>query len=422
MKLPLGMQKVLQRVTEELEDAKLIEMFNNCYVNTYTTTTKIMESDTYVFTGDIPAMWLRDSSAQVKHYLPLAKDDQEVAKLIKGLIKRQVSYILIDPYANAFNERANNQGYKDLTLHNPWVWERKYEVDSLCYPLWLSYLYWQETKDAEIFDNQFKEMLQRIIEIWTIEQKHDELSSYRFQRENCRPTDTLTHDGKGSPTVYTGMTWSGFRPSDDACTYGYLVPSNMFAVVVLGYMEEIVTEIYGDAKLVNRAKTLGRQIKEGIHQYGIIKHPKYGYMYAYETDGRGHYTIMDDANVPSLLSLPYLGFCTGEDIIYKNTRAFLLSEENPSYYMGTHGKGIGSPHTPPGYVWHIALAMEGLTTTSINEVEEILEIIKKTDAGTGYMHESFDPNNPNNFTREWFAWANSLFSELVLYYLELKKR
>ncbi|MBR2568805.1 MAG: glycoside hydrolase family 125 protein, partial [Paenibacillus sp.] len=221
------------------------------------------------------------------------------------------------------------------------------------------------------------------------------------------------NNGMGMPVNYTGMTWSAFRPSDDACTFGYLVPSNMFAVVVLRYLEEIATEVYEDAIFAEKVRRLKDEIDEGIQTYGVVNHPKYGKMYAYETDGFGNYNLMDDANVPSLLAIPYLGYTTADDPIYQNTRRFILSEENPYYYVGEAAQGIGSPHTPHRYIWHIALSMQGLTASTKEEREQVLNLLVSTDADTGYMHEGFDADDPHHFTREWFAWSNSLFSELV---------
>lgn len=175
---------------------------------------------------------------------------------------------------------------------------------------------------------------------------------------NCPPTDTLAREGKGTLTAYTGMTWSGFRPSDDACEYGYLVPANMFAVVVLEYVCEIAREILRDQELELKARRLSEQINEGIRQYGIVDHPEFGSVYAYEVDGRGQVNLMDDANVPSLLSIPYLGYVCTEDPIYKNTRKLILSSNNPYFFAGKEASGIGSPHTPSRYIWPIALAIQ----------------------------------------------------------------
>ncbi|HIT09772.1 MAG TPA: glycoside hydrolase family 125 protein [Candidatus Merdivicinus faecavium] len=402
---------------------KLAELFKNCYPNTMATTTKYLEDGSaFVFTGDIPAMWLRDSSAQVRHYIGAARRSEPVAELIEALIARQMFCIQLDPYANAYNEEPNGKCWeRDEPAQGPWIWERKYEIDSLCYPFQLAWLFWKATGRTGCFTESFRKSAQMVLDLWTVEQEHCEKSPYYFIRKNCPPTDTLSHEGKGAPVAYTGMTWSGFRPSDDACVYGYLIPSNMFASVVLSYLAEIFGSIYGDAAFARRALALKAQIDVGIRQYGIYEHEKFGKIYAYETDGMGHYTLMDDANVPSLLSIPYLGWCKPDDEIYQNTRRFVLSRENPFYYEGTAMKGVGSPHTPPRYVWHIALSMQGLTSQDWKEKEELLAMLERTDAGTGYMHEGVFVDDPAQFTRPWFAWSNSIFSEFVLHYLGMDK-
>ncbi|MEG1426401.1 MAG: glycoside hydrolase family 125 protein [Oscillospiraceae bacterium] len=406
------------RVSEYLAktNPKLAQMFKNCYPNTMDTTVKKMgEKDTFVITGDIPAMWLRDSTAQVRHYLPLAGKNGEVADVIEGLVNRQFQCIAIDPYANAFNSSASGACWcHDETLENPWVWERKYEIDSLCYPIQLSYLLWKETGRTSQFDPVFFAGIRSILRLWKREQNHSADSDYHFVRRDCPVTDTLSHEGKGAPVAVTGMTWSGFRPSDDACVYGYLIPSNMFAVKVLGYVEEIVAAMGEDSALAAEAAALKGEIDAGIQKYGIVDHPKFGKIYAYETDGMGNYVHMDDANVPSLMSIPYLGYRSAEDEYYQNTRRFVLSKENPYYYEGTVAKGVGSPHTPPEYIWHIALAMQGLTSNDPEECRWLLDTIVKTDGDTGFVHEGFCVDDPQKFTRPWFAWSNSIFSEFVL--------
>ena len=361
-------------------------------------------------------MWLRDSAAQVTHYISLAKDEQ-VAEVIEGVIRRQLMYIEIDPYANAFNEEANGKGHTgDLPPIGPWVWERKYEIDSLCYPVKLAYRFWKEADTTVHFTEEAKKAFYRIIELWTAEQKH-ESSPYYFRRPFKRKSDTLSHKGKGAPVSYTGMTWSGFRPSDDSCVYGYLVPANMFAVVVLGYISEIAEEIYKDSKLKSKAEKLRDEIRKGIEKFAVVKGKDGKSFYAYETDGMGNFNFMDDANVPSLLSLPYLGYCPADDELYKNTRDFILSKANPYYFEGGKAKGIGSPHTPKDHIWPIALSMQGLTSGSRDEMLSIIRTLADTDADTGFMHESFHKDKPEKFTRVWFSWANTLFAELIIKYL-----
>lgn len=420
--IPGSMKELIAEVKERLSDSpQLGGMFERCYTNTITTTVKTMEDGTtHVITGDIPAMWLRDSAAQVKPYLTLAKKDEGIRDMIAGLVRRHSFCILTDPYANAFNEAANGQCWaQDETEHNDWVWERKYEIDSLCYPVWLAWLLWKEADETSQFDENFHKAAWTIVKVFRTEQNHEEHSDYRFVRRNTYFTDTLPREGKGALTKPDiGMTWSGFRPSDDACTYGYLIPSNMFAEVIMGYLAEIAKKVLADSELQKEAERLHKEIHEGIEQYGVTEKEGYGKVYAYEADGYGMYNLMDDANVPSLLSMGYLGY-RGEEETAKNTRRMILSEANPYYYSGKAGEGIGSPHTPPGYIWHIALAVQGLTEEKPEKKREILELLARTDGGTGMMHEGFCKDDPAQYTREWFSWANAMFCELMLDYLEL---
>jgi len=420
MKPPATVEDLIAIVKNEFkEDPKIGVMFEKCFSNTLNTTVKSMsDGTTFVITGDIPAMWLRDSVCQIRPYLILAQNNTEIATMVSGLVARQVDFILKDPYANAFNETENGAGHQeDGTDMKPFIWERKYEIDSLCFPIQLSYLYWKNTKRTDIFTQEWKRAAKTIIETFRTEQDHENNSEYRFERQKCPFTDTLSRSGKGALVKSNiGMTWSGFRPSDDACTYGYLVPSNMFACVILKYMETIADEIYQDVELSTEARKLADEIEASIMKNAILENEKYGRVYTYELDGFGQYNVMDDANVPSLLSIPYLGFCASDDSIYQNTRKMILSETNPFYFEGKAFKGIGSPHTPEKYVWHISKAMEGLTSNDKQQKMEIIQQLKITDADTFMMHEGVFVDDPKCYTREWFSWANAMFSELVLSY------
>ncbi|MBB3109681.1 hypothetical protein FHS18_001744 [Paenibacillus phyllosphaerae] len=415
--LPESVQRVLQEAKEKLAHRpKLARLFANCFPNTLETTAKLMDDGTtFIITGDIPASWLRDSVEQVMHYVPLAKDDPQLQRILSGLIKRQMQYIRIDPYANAFNESENDWHWNaaDETDMSAWVWERKFEIDSLCFPVRLAYAYWRETGLTDIFDAGFKQTMRLIVDVFKTEQRHFESSPYRFQRDSGIREDTLGNNGLGMPVNYTGMVWSGFRSSDDACDFHYNIPGNMFAVVALRHMQEFAEWIFRDQALVKELKTLAADIEHGIKLYGIYRHPEFGPIYAYETDGYGNHCLMDDAGTPGLLSIPYLGYVSAEDPIYQNTRRFALSKENPFYYEGTAARGIGSPHTPEKYIWPMALSMQGLTATTKEEKLAMIAMLEASDADTGYMHEGFHADDPSRFTRSWFAWSNSLFARLV---------
>lgn len=422
--IPTSVQNFMDMITEKCgeEHADWAKNFNAGFANTLLTTVKRHEDGTsFLLTGDIPAMWLRDSTAQVRPYLVVAKEDEDLASMISGLVKKQFFYINIDPYANAFNEEANGAGHQDdYTVMNDWIWERKYEIDSLAYPTQLAYLLYKNTGRTDQFNEDFVEGIQKILHVFRTEQDHRK-SPYNFVRDTWRAEDTLINHGRGVEVAPTGMTWSGFRPSDDACAGGgYLVPSNMFAVVVLGYIEEIFSTILDDAAIVAEAKALREDIEAGIEAHGLTKNAAGEEVFAYEVDGLGNASLMDDSNVPNLISAPYLGYGSVDDERYLRTRQTLLSKENPYFYEGKFAKGIGSSHTPENYVWPIAMAMEGMTTNDKAEKERILNTLVATDGGTNLMHEGFDVDNPNAYTREWFSWANMMFCELVMDYFDIR--
>lgn len=366
-------------------------------------------------------MWLRDSACQLRPFLLFAKEEPELVELVCGLIKKQMQCILLDPYANAFNENGDGQCWDhDKTDMKPELWERKYEIDSLCYPVQLSYLLWKNTGCTDQFTGEWLEAAKTVIRVFRTEQDHENASPYTFERENCSFTDTLSRDGKGALVKSNvGLIWSGFRPSDDACVYGYLIPSNMLASVILGNIAEIARKIYQDEKLAEEADAFSKEVRKAIETLAILPAQKTEY-YAYEVDGFGQYLVMDDANLPSLLAMPYYGYCDNKNERYQNTRKVILSDQNPYYFSGECAKGIGSPHTYTGFIWPMALAMQGLTSDSMEEKLKMLEMIAACDAGTDLVHESFHVDHPDDFTRPWFSWANSVFCELVLDYCGLK--
>lgn len=402
-------------------DPKLGTVFQKTFLNTLETTISDDEQGyAFILTGDIPAMWQRDSTAQVRPYLALAHEQPAIATLITRVVQRQFFNMAIDPYANAFNETANGHGHQtDQTEMGPWIWERKFEIDSLCYPVQLAYLLYKNTGVTAQFDDNFVTGVKRLLTTFETEQHHA-TSPYRFVRTVDRPEDTLERDGLGTPVADTGMIWSGFRPSDDACEYGYLIPANMFAVVILDYLQVIFSSVLDDPNIVARARRLQTAVRDGIETYGYTTNANGEKVYAYEVDGLGHAKLMDDGNVPSLLSAPYLGYCDLLDPNYQRTRQTLLSPENPYYYSGHLAAGQGSPHTPAHYIWPIAIAMEGLTTNSRDQQLAALQTLIKTTGGTDLMHESFNVDDDTQFTREWFSWVNMMYCELLLTTLGFK--
>lgn len=416
-----AVENTIKNIKKSISDPELAWMFENCYPNTLDTTVKFYHKNkkpfTYVITGDIDAMWLRDSSAQVYPYLSLANEDEKLKNLLKGVINKQVECVLLDPYANAFFDDTNkvSEWKDDLTEMKPGIHERKWEIDSLCYVMRLSYNYWKTTGDSSVFDTEWKKAMLLILKTFEEQQRKDSKGPYKFQRANGNSLDTQFAGGYGNPTKKIGLIHSMFRPSDDATFYPFLVSSNMFAVVSLRETAEIFSKILKDENSASRFRNLAKEVDEAIQKYAVLNHPIAGEIYALEVDGFGNALFMDDANVPNLLSIPYLGYASKDDEVYQNTRKFSLSKANPWFSEGKFAKGIGGPHIGEHKIWPLGLIMQALTTDDEKEIISVLKMLKATHAGTGFIHESFDVDNPKDFTRSWFAWANTLFGELILH-------
>lgn len=415
-------EATIARVKRQISDPVLATMFERCFPNTLDTTvfagTHDGKPDTFVITGDIDAMWQRDSSAQLHPYLPFAKQDPRLANLLQGAVRRQVRNILIDPYANAFVRKTSDPplswAVHDHTTMKPGVGERKWEVDSLCYTIRLAHGYWRATGDTSPFDSHWREAARAILRTFREQQRISGRGPYSFQRMTTNPTDTVPLGGYGNPARPVGMIFSMFRPSDDCCTYPLFVPANLFAVRAIRQLREIATAV-GASDIASDSGNLARTVQEALNQYGKAQHPKFGEIWAYEVDGYGNHNFMDDANAPGLLSMAYLKCCSVDDPLYKRTRAFVLSDSNPYFFQGTAASGVGSPHTGMGYIWPMGIIVRAFTSTNDQEVVQCLRWLRNTTAHTDFMHESFHDNNPADFTRPWFAWANTLFGELVLY-------
>ena len=413
-----AVEDTIVEVKRKIQNPRLASLFENCYPNTLDTTVQLSERngkpDTFVITGDIPAMWLRDSTAQVLPYAYLAPKDRQLQTLFKGLIHRQADCILLDAYANAFYATNKTGAFdNDLTEMRPGVHERKWEIDSLCYPIRLAYQYWRATGDSEPLDETWHQAARRIVAIFREQQRLKNDGPYRFQRSTTMFYDNSPNRGLGNPTRKIGLLHSAFRPSDDACLFPFLIPSNMFAVVSLRHLQQLSLAVFGDQDLAGDAAGLADELHAAIEKYAVVNHAVHGRIYAFEIDGFGNSLMIDDANAPGLLSLPYLGCCEIEDGIYQRTREFALSNDNPYFFRGV-AEGIGSPHVGPGMIWPLSIIMRALTSRDSSEISHCLRMLMDTNAGTGFMHESFDANNPGNYTRPWFAWCNSLFGELVV--------
>ena len=415
-----AVERTIETIKARIGNKELAWMFENCFPNTLDTTVEFEvvngRPDTYVITGDIDAMWLRDSTAQVWPYLPLMKNDTALQQLIAGVINRQTRCILKDPYANAFYKDENKVSHwkSDVTEMKPGVHERKWEIDSLCYPIRLAYHYWKATNDRAPLNAQWREAILKTLQTFQEQQRKTSQGPYRFQRRTEVQTDTLAGGGYGRPAKPVGLIFSMFRPSDDATVFPFLVPSNFFAVVSLRQAAEMLSRVHSDQESVTRCRALADEVEGALRQYAVVIHEKFGRVLPYEIDGYGNYYCIDDGNVPSLLSLPYIDAMGPGDPLYLNTRKFVLSDSDPYYCIGKAAEGPGGPHVGRDMIWPLGLIVQGLTSTDDQEVRQCLLTLQKTHAGTGFMHEAFNKDDPNKFTRKWFAWANTIFGELVL--------
>ena len=341
--------EVVERVIEEtvtlLKNEKLKWMFANCFPNTLDTTVfyeSEPEDDTFVVTGDIPAMWLR------------------------------------------------------------------------YYVVRLAYHYWKVTGDDSVFTAEWMQVVESILTVFKDQQRKENRGNYSFLRVTDRQYDTLSNDGYGNPVRANGLIASSFRPSDDATVYPFLIPSNFFAVTSLRQMEEILLKVNKNKAMARACNVLYMEVGEALKKHAIHKHPTYGKIYAFEVDGYGNQLCMDDANIPSLLALPYICDVKPSDRIYQNTRKYLLSLDNPYFFKGKYAEGIGGPHIGMDMVWPMSIIIRAMTSENDEEIKLCVAMLLATDANTGFMHESFHKDQPEKFTRSWFAWQNSLFGELVL--------
>jgi len=412
-----SVEKLIAEVKKNIGNKEIAWLFENSFPNTLDTTVDFEvidgKPDTYVITGDIDAMWLRDSTAQVWPYLPLCKEDKELKELVKGVINRQVKCILLDPYANAFYKdttKVSEWKHTDITDMKPGIHERKWEIDSLCYPVRLSYGYWKITGDTSPFDNQWKDAVRLIVKTFKEQQRFHGPGPYSFQRNTSWATDGVPLGGYGYPAKPNGLICSTFRPSDDATVFSYLIPSNLFAITILGYIPKM--GIF-DSQFVKEVQDLQQQVKTALYANAVIDSKQHGKHFAFEINGYGSYNLMDDANVPSLLSLPYIDAIKNNDPLYLNTRKLVLSENNPFYFKGKAGEGIGGPHTGINTIWPMSIVLRGLTSIDDKEIKHCVDVLQKTHAGTGFIHESFDKDDASKFTRKWFAWANTIFGEFI---------
>jgi uncharacterized protein len=404
-----AVEAAIAAVAADIADPALAALFTNCLPNTLDTAVHFTDGArplTFVVTGDIPAMWLRDAAHQVWPYLRFAARDEPLRRMLAGVIHQQVEHLLVDAYANAFEHLPGTSPWADdLTGMHPLVHERKWELDSPCAWMRLCVGYWRATGDTTPFDARWFEALRAVLAVLRTEQGAGQGSSYRFQRRTTNPLDTLPFDGAGWPSAPGPLIRSAFRPSDDACMLPLLVPSNFFAMACLRDLVPLLDAL-GQAALAATVSAFAGELQTALDALPVP--------WPYEIDGFGSALFIDDANLPSLLSLPWLGACTADDPRYQRSRQSVLGVANPFYAQGTVASGIGSSHTGAGQIWPMALIVRALTSTDDSEIRRCLAQLLRCHAGTGFMHESFDANDASRYTRAWFAWANSMFGELVL--------
>lgn len=416
-----AVEETISKVKKGIKNPELSWMFENCFPNTLDTTVdfEIIDGkpDTFIITGDIDAMWLRDSTAQVWPYLPLVGEDEKLKDLFRGLINRQTKCILLDPYANSF--------YKDVTKESEWkddrpavvpgVHERKWEIDSLCYAVRLAYGYYKETGDTSVFDSNWDKAMRTVVETFRTEQRKNGKSPYYFIRVRANYSVTASFKGMGRPIKPVGLICSIFRPSDDGTMYPFLIPSNLFAVESLEQLGEIYLNVFNDKEFSQECNSFAEEVLKAVNEYAITEHLNHGKVYAYEIDGFGNKLFTDDPNIPSLISIPYLLRSKYYDTeVYTNTRRYLLSEDNPYFFKGKAGEGQGGPHAGLDTIWPMGIILRAMTSIEDKEIVWCIKQLLSTHADTGFMHETFHKDDAKSFTRSWFAWANTLFGELIL--------
>ncbi|HOX57081.1 MAG TPA: glycoside hydrolase family 125 protein [Candidatus Paceibacterota bacterium] len=415
-----AVERTIETIKARIGNKELAWMFENCFPNALDTTVDLQladgRPDTFVVTGDTDAMSLRDSTAQVWPYLPLMHNDSTLQQLIAGVINRQTRCIRKDPYANTFcKDDATASPWKnDLTEMRPGVYERKWALDSLCYPIRLAYHYWKAAKDRAPLDDAWRDSVLRTLRTFREQQRKTGPGPYRFQRRTEVQGDTLAGDGLGRRAKPMGLIYSMFRPGDDAALFPFIVPSNFLAVGSLRQAAELLTQVHHDSESAGQCQALADEVERALRDQAVVIHEKHGRILPYEIDGYGNYYCMDDGAVPSLLSLPYFDVVAPGSPLYLNTRRFILSDSNPYYCAGKAASGPGGPRVGRDMIWPLALLAQGLTSTDDQEVRQCLLALQKTHAGTGFMHEAFHKDDPAQFTRPWFPAANTMFGELIL--------
>ncbi|RHZ73828.1 hypothetical protein CDV55_105514 [Aspergillus turcosus] len=442
-------ERVIDDVTSRMVDMDLAQLFRNAFPNTLDTTirwhtdgstaTKMTKKDgaqwqgpqSFIVTGDINAEWLRDSTNQLSGYQALAKKDKALYNLILGAINTQAEFVIQSPYCNAFQPpppsgiQPTSNGQTD-TVHPAYepsvVFECKYELDSLAHFLTLGTQFFENTGSTEFLTDRWYMALNTLLKVLDAqsqptfdEQGQYVTNQYTFQRLTTAGTETLSLGGIGNPLNNgTGLIRSAFRPSDDATILGFFIPPNAMMSVQLKRTADAIKAAGGSTDLVKELRQRSEELDEAVKKHGIVNHPKYGDVFAFEVDGYGSRILMDDANIPSLLSLPLLGYVDEKDHVYRNTRKMILDKSgNPYYLTGSAFHGIGGPHIGLQNAWPMSLLVQALTSDSDAEITECINLVRNSSL-LGLVHESINVNNIKDYTRPWFAWANSVFAQTIL--------
>lgn len=448
-------EKTIDDMNEKMVDRDLARLFENAFPNTLDTTVRWHVDGTeteekhhfyssihaedgawqgpqsFIVTGDINAEWLRDSTNQLAQYQRLAKKDPKIENLILGAINTQAEYVIESPYCNAFQPpppsklKPSDNGQGD-TVHPAYepsrVFECKYEIDSLAHFLRLTNDFHNHTGSTAFLTPRWYAALDSLLQLLDEQSRPTfnertgafERQTYTFRRHTDTGTETLNLNGQGNPLNHgTGLIRSAFRPSDDATILGFFIPGNAMLATELQRTAALLSTV-SKHKLAETLHTRGKSIEQGIWDHGVVHHATHGRVFAFEVDGYGSSIIMDDANLPSLLSLPLLGFLDRSDETYQNTRALILSKAgNPYYLSGKSFAGIGGPHIGLQNAWPMSLLVQAMTSDDEEEIRILLGRVK-TASPLGLVHESVNVERTRDYTRSWFAWANSVFAQTVL--------
>ncbi|KAI4188930.1 MAG: hypothetical protein L6R41_001816 [Letrouitia leprolyta] len=442
-------EKVIDDLTSRMKDKDLARIFENAFPNTLDTTVRWhvdgtsekprkRKKDTmgdnghwdgaqsFIVTGDINAEWLRDSTNQLAQYQVLAKKDKRLESLILGAINTQAEFVIESPYCNAFQPPPSSQvppssnGQED-SVH-PAYEPTKYEIDSLANFLALGNQFFKSTGCKRFLHDRWYLAIETLLEVLDEQAKPTfdlktgrfQGNEYLFRRKTTAGTETLNLDGLGNPlNGGTGLIRSAFRPSDDATILGYFIPGNAMMATELKRTATMLKAV-GKSNLANRLQERGDSIEKGIYEHGVVTHKRYGDVFAFEVDGYGSSIIMDDANLPSLLALPLMGFVSKDDKVYQNTRKMILEQAgNPYYLEGPAFGGIGGPHIGLEHPWPLSRLVQAMTSDDDDEILNALQSVRSSSR-LGLVHETINVDLITDYTRSWFAWANSVFAQTIL--------